>query len=195
MYYFSSDIHFSDESTLRVDNRPFKTTRAFDKYIIKLWNNQTKKGDIIFVVGDFVDCDGAESESWKKAIKYVKKIKADVVLIMGNNEERIVKHFFDGDFEKFRAFCLETGFKDVLKNAKIEFGGQKFYLVHKPIYHLQNIINLFGHVHRSTGIYREFGFNVGCDLNHFRLYSEQDIFHLIDMKNRFWDKDKNIKQQ
>lgn len=192
MYYFSSDTHFGDEQTLKVDCRPFKTVKQFDKFVIKTWNKQAKKGDTIFVVGDFVDCDGPNSEGWRESIKYVKKIKAQVVLILGNNEERIIKFFFDDNFEAFKKFAIETGFKDVVKNLEIEFKGKKFYLVHKPVDHKEGVINLFGHIHRSTGIYREFGFNVGCDLNHFRLYSEDDIFHLMDMKEKFWDKDKNI---
>ena len=52
--------------------------------------------------------------------------------------------------------------------------------------------SLFGHIHRATGIYRKFGFNVGCDLNHFRLYSEKYILYLLSMKERFWEKDRNV---
>ena len=53
-------------------------------------------------------------------------------------------------------------------------------------------MNLFGHSHRAIGLYTPYGFNVGCDLNHFRLYSENDIAHLLYMKNEYWDKDANI---
>ena len=74
MYYFSSDTHFSDEQTLSLDNRPFKNTKAFDRFVIKTWNKQTKKDDTIFVIGDFVDCDGEGFDSWEKSILYVKKL-------------------------------------------------------------------------------------------------------------------------
>ena len=43
------------------------------------------------------------------------------------------------------------------------------------------------------GIYKSFGFNVGCDLNHFKLYSENDIKQLLKMKSLYWDKDENLK--
>lgn len=192
MLYFTSDIHFNDKQTLMVDSRPFKSTKDYDKFVLKLWNKQAKKGDTIYVVGDFVDCDGAGHESWKEAIKYVKKIKADVILIMGNNEERIVKNFFDDNFESFKSYCLSLGFKDVLYDTYIEFNGIKFFLTHKPINHKKDVINLFGHIHRSTGIYRPFGFNIGCDCNHFRLYSENDIMNLLQMRDKYWLKDKNV---
>ncbi len=107
MYYFTSDAHFDDKKTLEYEFRPFRNPRQFDRYVIKTWNKQAKKGDIIFVVGDFVDCDGLGFDSWRKSLGYVKKIKADVVLIMGNNEDRVVKFYFDNDFNKFRDYCLE----------------------------------------------------------------------------------------
>ena len=113
MFYFSSDIHFDDLDTLINDNRPFKNTKQFDKYVIKTWNRQVNKDDTIYVVGDFMDCNEKGHDSWKKSIKYVKKIKANVILIMGNNEDRIVKYYFKDDFESFRIVCLEEGFKEV----------------------------------------------------------------------------------
>lgn len=192
MLYFTSDIHFDDEDTLINDNRPFKSTKSFDRCFIKMMNKQAKKGDTIYVVGDFVDCNGENHDSWKKSILYVKKIKADVVLIMGNNEDRVVKYYFDNDFDKFRDYCLSIGFKDVCKNMIIRFNKKEFYLVHKPIHYNPDILNLFGHIHRSGGLYKPFGLNVGCDLNHFRLYSEEDIEFMLNMKSTYWDKDRNL---
>jgi len=192
MFYFTSDVHFNDEDTLLNDNRPFKNTKEFDKYIINMRNKKVKKDDIIYVIGDFVDCNGQGHDSWRKSIKYVKKIKANVILVMGNNEDRVVKHYFDNDFEKFREYCLSIGFTDVRKHLVLRFNKKDFYLVHKPIDHNSYMINLFGHIHRSGGIYKPFGLNVGCDLNHFRLYSEKDIEFLLYMKSTYWDKDKNV---
>lgn len=190
MFYFSSDIHFDDLDTLINDNRPFKNTKQFDKYVIKTWNRQVNKDDTIYVVGDFMDCNEASHDSWKKSIRYVKKIKANVVLIMGNNEDRIVKYFFDNNFESFRKVCLEEGFKEVYKNLSLTFLNQEFYLTHKAINYKEGVINLFGHSHRSCGLYKPFGFNIGCDLNHFRLYSEKDIAFMLEMKAKYWDNDK-----
>ena len=183
MQYFSSDIHFDDEDTLKNDNRPFKSPKEFDKFLIKLWNKQTKKGDVIYFIGDFVDCDGEGYDSWKKTILYVNKLKVDVILIMGNNEDRVVKYYFDNNFEKFRKYCIEVGFKEVYKELDLEFIGHKFHLTHKAINYIEGKINLFGHSHRALGIYSPFGFNIGCDLNHFRLYSESDIEFLLKQKN------------
>lgn len=193
MYFFSSDTHFNDYDTLLVDKRPFKSAKAFDKFVLKTWNKQAGKKDTIFVVGDFVDCDGAGSRSWEKSIKYVQKLKANVVLICGNNEDRVIKNFFDNDFESFRRYCLNIGFKDVHKSLTITFDNIEFYLVHKPINHKDGVINLYGHIHRSGGLYKPYGYNIGCDLNHFRLFSQKDIHDMIKMQQSYWDKDENLK--
>ena len=38
---------------------------------------------------------------------------------MGNNEDRVVKYFFNNDFDKFKEFCLSVGFKDVYSAKNI----------------------------------------------------------------------------
>lgn len=195
MKYFISDVHFSADETLKRENRPFKSARQYDKQVVRTWNKQTKKGDTIFVIGDLIDCDNENDCGWKKSINFVKKIKADVVLVLGNNEERVIKYFFGGDFEKFREFCLKLGYHDVLKNTKVEIAGKKFFLVHDPAKRRNNMLNLFGHVHRAEGIYKPYGFNLSCDLNHFRLFSEEDISQLLKIKEAYWDKDLNPKNK
>ncbi len=192
MFFFTSDTHFISQEDLAFDFRGFDSTKKFDKFVIKTWNRQAKKGDTIFVIGDFVDCQGEGCEEWKKALSYVKKIKAQVVLIMGNNEDRVVKYFFDNSFDKFRDYCLNLGFKDVQKDMTVTFNGQEFFLTHKPINYKKGMFNLFGHMHRSGGVYKPFGLNIGCDLNHFRLYSEKDIQFMKELKAKYWDNDKNL---
>ena len=120
MKFFTSDTHFNDLGTIETDGRPFKTAKAFDSYVLKLWNKQAKKGDTIYVVGDFVDCDNSESTSYLTSLSYVKKLKADVVLIVGNNEERVIKFFFDSNFDAFKNYCLSLGFKGVYRSLDIE---------------------------------------------------------------------------
>ena len=70
--------------------------------------------------------------------------------------------------------------------------GKRFYLTHKPFNYNPEFLNLFGHTHSAGGIYMPFGLNVGIDLAHFKLFSQNDIFHNLDKKQRFWDKDKHL---
>ena len=111
-------------------------------------------------------------------------------MLMKNLLKNSIKYYFDNDFESFRKVCLEAGFKEVYKNLSLTFLNQEFYLTHKAINYKEGVINLFGHSHRSCGLYKPFGFNIGCDLNHFRLYNEENIEFMLNMKKEYWDKDK-----
>lgn len=192
MNYFTSDVHFSDWDTMLHDDRPFKSTKQYDKYIIKTWNKMMTKKDTLYVIGDLFDCNNSQSVVWKDALDYIKKVKVNVVLIMGNNEDRIMKHYFDNSFTKFKDFCLSVGFKDVKKNAYLSFGGYKFYLTHMPINYKQNYVNLVGHLHRSRGMWYSFGLNVSVDLNHYRPLSEKDILFQLSEKAKYYGIDKNF---
>lgn len=192
MYFFTSDVHFGDAQMLKMENRPFKSLKDFDDFIFTVWNEQAGEGDTIFAIGDWLDCDDKSSSLWKYSIDFPKRLRADVVLITGNNEDRVINFFFDGDFEKFRQVCLENGFKDVKRFDDISFGGHDFHLIHKPKDYKAGVLNLFGHTHRASGIYMPFGFNVCLDLNHFRLLTEDDILSYIDTKNKYWDDDENL---
>ena len=182
MNYFTSDIHFSDEATFINEDRPFKNVKEYDEYIINLWNKTMTKDDTLFVVGDMLDCDGPNFTSWKDSLKYIKKIKASIVLIMGNNEDRIVDNFFGGDYEKFKNHLLKNGIKEVHKDLTMEMRGKNFYLIHNPVDYKKGFINLVGHSHRSKGLWYSFGLSVSCDLNHFRPFSEDNIFFQLKRK-------------
>ena len=139
-----------------------------------------------------LDCDGAGHDVWKRSSLLIKKIKANIILIMGNNEDRIVRHFFNNNFDLFKEFCLNSGIKEVHKNLTINMRDKEFYLTHKPFDYNPKYINLFGHTHAAGGIYKPFGLNVGCDLHHFRLLDENNIFHLLAKKEKYWNKDKHL---
>lgn len=193
MKFFTSDLHLNSDQILKTDNRPFKSPKHFCKFLISLWNKQTKFGDIVYVIGDFFDCHEETCDNWQKCFCFLKKLKAKAVLITGNNEQRIIKNYFNNNFEDFKIYCIKNGFLDVKQNFKVLIENKEFYLTHKPKDCDKTTSNLFGHSHRAMGLYKSFGFNIGCDLNHFRLYSEEDIKRLLYMKNTYWDKDENLK--
>ncbi len=193
MFFFSSDLHFGSENILKTDNRPFKDTKSFNRFVIKTWNSQVNVDDIIYIIGDFVDYHDVNKYQWEDSLRLVKKIKCDVILIVGNNEKRIIKNCFNNDFNSFKSYCLSIGFKDVLENTFIRMLDREFYLTHKAKDCNKGMLNLFGHSHRACGIYKSFGFNVGCDLSHFRLLSENDINSYLYMKEKYWDEDENLK--
>lgn len=189
--FFTSDTHFGNDGIIERENRPFKNWKQFARKTIRTWNKQAGKDDVIYFLGDFVYCFPGVETDFEKAYKLVKKIRAKVVLILGNNDEMIMKLHFDDDFEKFCSFLCECGFLDVKREEFLNVDGLKIYLNHKPSNFKAGYVNLFGHTHRTTGLWKPFGLNVGCDLNHFRLYDMAEIERLLDLKTKYWDDDKD----
>ncbi len=191
MEFFTADIHFSDVNTMKCDNRPFKSIKDYDNFIIKDWNKTAKKGDTIYVIGDLLDSDNDDCCCWKKGLDYIKKIKANVVLIMGNNEYRIVRKFFNNDYDDFVSFCLTKGIKEVHENLVVNSWGKKFFLTHQSKDANPKMITLFGHTHLCSGTYHPYGLCVSTDLNHFRLYTREIIEGYLDRKKKYWEPDSN----
>ena len=79
-----------------------------------------------------------------------------------------------------------------MKDHTITMRNTEFYLTHKPFNFRKDYVNLFGHVHAAGGIYYPFGLNVGCDLHHFKLLGENEIFHFLGKKKEFWDDCKHL---
>ena len=189
MQFFTSDTHFTlvdYEGTVLRDYRPFKSVSQMNKKIIQIWNKQAKKDDVIYHLGDFINYNLKDKVSYKETFKFVKKIKAKVILILGNNEERLVKYEFNDDFESFKKYLIGLGFYDVVMGGMYaNIGDQKFYLNHFPKNHKDGVINLFGHIHNCCFV-KKYGFNVGVDNHYFRLFSESDILDIVD-KTKYFD--------
>lgn len=191
MKFFTADIHFCDERTMKSDNRPFKNIKEYDNFIIKNFNQTAKPTDTIYIVGDLLDCDGPDTNEWQQGLNLIKKIKAQIVLIIGNNEQRIIKHFFNNDFETFVSCCKQYGIKEVYKSLDMEFANKKFHLTHQIKDGDKRKINLFGHTHLCSGLYHPYGLCVSTDLNHFRLFTEEIILGYYDRKLKYWEPDDN----
>lgn len=177
---------------IETGDRSFKNPRAFHRHVIKNWNKQAKKGDTIYVIGDLFDYHYKPNYNWEDNFKIIKKIKADIILLIGNNEERIIKEHFNDDFEAFRLCCMQNGITDVLKNATIKVCDIDFYMTHKAKDCNMEMLNLFGHSHKAMGIYKTFGFNVFYDLHDYKLVDEKRIKHLLHMKKVYWSLEENL---
>ena len=79
--FFTSDLHFGHENVIRFDNRPFNTVVEMDDEMIKRWNTKVGKGDIVYVLGDFI---------WKaatnEAVSIIRRLNGQIILIKGNHD-------------------------------------------------------------------------------------------------------------
>lgn len=193
--FFTSDTHFYESgeklkimnSVLIRDRRPFKSIGQMNKTIIKNFNKQAKKDDVIFFVGDFCDYSSKNTTSWEQGFNLVKKIKAKVILILGNNERRVMENHFNNNFDEFKEYLLNLGFFEVYKKSCItKINGLEVFLTHKPLDCNPNYFNLFGHIHRN-GTIKRFGFNVGVDNNEYKLFTVEDVLCIKYQMDNFCD--------
>lgn len=191
MNFFTADSHFSfvDNTIIPRDFRPFKSLNEMNEHIINKWNEDAKKDDVIYHLGDFVNYNCFDNKNFTEYFQFVKRINADVILILGNNEKKILASEFDGDFEKMKQFLLDIGFYDVHKDfLEVEIQQNKYRLTHRPTEaNLESEYNLFGHIHKC-GFVKKFGFNVGVDNHYFKLFSEEDIVDL-NSRRKYFDED------
>lgn len=189
MNYFTADTHFSIDDysgTVLRDFRPFKSCKQMNRQLIKSINKRVKRGDVLYHLGDFINYNRKDSGNYDTLYRLIKKIRASVVLVLGNNDRRALENEFGGDFEKFKAYLLELGFKDVIeKGTYIKIGDTQFYLTHEPKDHIGDK-NLFGHIH-SLVMVKRYGYNVGVDVNHFFPFSESDILMLEEKRAKYYD--------
>ena len=195
MKFFTADLHFGDNETIERESRPFFDVKEFEDTFVENVNKVATKEDTLYVIGDWTNYNSTNHpgiEECRKTFSINRRLNPKVVLVMGNNEDRIVRDHYEGDFEKMRNDLIGLGFLDVVKEADIDIDGETMHLVHCPVNHKEGCLNLFGHTHRGTGLWKPFGFNVGVDMNFFRPFSEKDIRYLIKTKREWWDKDENL---
>lgn len=194
MLYFTSDTHFGYDSKQIFDReyRDFSSPSEYADFQIGLWNSVVKADDTIYALGDFANYNKHEHGWYDGGIALAERVNAHLILIMGNNEGRIVHREFDGDFEAFRSVCMSSGFDDVKYSADIAINGVLTHLCHKPVDADLNMFNLFGHIHSAGGAYRPCGFNVGVDVNHYRLVSEERVAQLIKYANMWYKVDADM---
>ena len=189
--WYTADSHFGSDSVtvLQRDNRLFKDNAEYTAEQVRIWNEQASSDDTIYVIGDFCNYNSTEKD-YISGLAVSKQINAHIILITGNSEDRVIRDVFGGDYEKFREYCLTDPhfkFEDVIRNTYVTINGEKFFLTHKPTDHDKECQTLFGHTHRYGGLWKPFGFNVGVDLNHYRLFGDDDIMFMLGKKKIYWD--------
>ncbi len=169
MRYYTSDIHFGYKQIISTANRPFENTDEMNETILRNINEVLNKDDVLIILGDV--CSYGNHQV---AIKYLKKVNCDKVLIIGNHDKEPLKH------KSFRNM-----FVDIRDNEIIRDGKHSIFLSHYPHAewdgYYKGIWHFYGHVHNSNQgagkLMKLFptSANVGMDVNNFRPHTANEI--------------------
>lgn len=133
--YFTSDLHFYHKNIIRFCKRPYSGTDEMIDGLLKNIKEKTKRGDIIYSLGDMF----LESKKRLETIEKIEQLERTFINIKGNHDSS------DNPF----TIC------DFLILHKI-FGQETISLAHKPSNEFENKeifktlgikIHICGHVH------------------------------------------------
>jgi len=81
-YWIISDTHFLHKNIIKYCNRNIN----FNKEIIRNWNNQVKKDDIVFHLGDITAGLSRIKDGYNKLKKIMNLLNGNIILIKGNHD-------------------------------------------------------------------------------------------------------------
>lgn len=162
MKYYISDLHFGHRNILEFEkeNRPFETVEEMTEEYIKIWNNKVKKGDEVYILGDFsfYHCE--------ETMKILRRLNGMKFLIKGNHDNM---YLADKAFDT----SLFVWIKDY---ATVKDDGDVIILFHYPIQTWDRkhhgSLHFYGHVHSNNGTMHPMeyeiqnSYNVGIDVIH-----------------------------
>lgn len=159
MKFYTSDTHFYHTNIIKYESRPFANSEEMNDYLIYKWNEKVKKGDEVYILGDFAFCTG------KQANELLQKLNGQKYLVQGNHDSFLKDKEFD-----------RKQFVWIKDYAKINDDGKKIIMFHYPIQvwdcRHHDSIHLYGHIHSNLGNHSmEYdipnSYNVGVDVNGF----------------------------
>ena len=184
--YITADLHIRHKNILHHQKNRIKgmnllndaDVEGHDKYVIDMWKNITKRGDHIYVVGDFIMSNQQDS---LKILHELKSNGCHIHLIVGNHDKSTHKMY--NMFESISDIKRVIFKKDVFDFLQNDF---TVIMCHYPMISWQDkprgSMMLYGHVHLNAPIidtYPDLRMNVGIDnpLCNYKLFSLEQIYN------------------
>lgn len=186
MLWFTADLHLGAPYTFD-RRRPFDSQETCDKTILKNLKSCVSKEDRLIVVGDLFNCTHSDTESWESTGARVRRTGLHIQLIMGNNEDRILREKFDGNMAEFKKYCAQFNIDVIGYSCVIKLNKLPLYVTHDPDACNSSHLNIYGHVHEAGQI-SALGFNVGQDVNGYFPVSERELCRRIYNVTKYFDK-------
>lgn len=142
MNFYIADCHFGHKNILRFDNRPFADLHQMEEIMVMLWNATVRKGDTVYILGDFC---WDKADEWLRIIRQLNGIK---VLITGNHD------LTSFPAELKNQFADITEYKEIVDHGR-DNSDRKVLLSHYPMPFYKRANNdkyymLCGHVHNTA---------------------------------------------
>ena len=162
---FTADLHGNDTTIALL--RGFKTKEEHDSWLIHCWNQQVKRSDLVYMLGDFCKGDHKTVRSFRM------KLQGKIILIAGNHDhQNRIQNLPE----------LFTGIYDI-KEIKIQ--GFKTTLCHYSLrtWPSSNFNSFMLHGHSHGGLLPQ-GKQLDVDIgsNHGILYTEDDILAIMKLR-------------
>lgn len=110
--FLSADAHFGHDNIIKYCGRPFKDVVEMNEKMIKLWNEKTKPGDVVYHIGDFC-FHGGDQGGKTKAQFWEQQLNAKIVHVRGNHD-------------------VNNGVRALITDAIMHFGDLIFFVTHVP---------------------------------------------------------------
>ena len=185
MIYFTSDLHLGHNNILKLCSRPFSTIEEMDEYIISAWNKKVKKGDKVYIVGDFI---------WEKEPepqRFLSRLNGTKILVLGNHDSKWLNKI---DNKEEYNLIIADKIVEICHEQKV------ITLSHYPMLEWKNSRKvgskklgylLHGHIHNNVReeyfvlFKKENALNVGVDINNFEPVTLQELMqNNINFKNK-----------
>lgn len=144
--FYTSDHHFYHKNILEFEQRPYETVEEMNIGLIKIWNEQVKKEDTVYHLGDF--CFG----TLKQWIEIREQLNGKIILIKGNHDKsKIIAKMSDY-------------FEEILEFKRVKIDSKLLFLFHYPIETglTPNVYSIGGHIHSKPNNFIG-QINVGVD--------------------------------
>ena len=183
MKYFTSDWHLGHKNIIKYSNRPFATVNEMDDTIIENMISLLKKDDELYYLGDLY----WDKHSFWKFYNHFPKNECKFYWVIGNHDRhQISYHQQKHHFTEIRDI-IETKIQDH-HVVCCHYPMTTWNRSHHGAWHL------FGHHHVASHGTAELDqhitgkmFNVNCEFNNYKPYSENKIIKIMQKKPQNWD--------
>lgn len=176
--FFTSDTHFSQQRTLELSRRPFKTTHEMDLEMISNWNKRVTLNDTVYHAGDMGD---------------VSTMK-DILSCLNFRELKWVLGNYDRDARE----AIEAIVKELGRNIELLDSAELFDPVSKRVYHIvhepdengeaweyPHDVVLFGHIH-GRAFAKKNGFDLAADYHRYTPLTMEQVRWFANAI-QYWD--------